>query len=120
MDYLKSAFGSGAVVSLLQAYADGLDTDAAWQRVYRVNRAAFEKGYRAHLDRVGNAPQETPVAKSLSLAELEQVARARPDANALTAQLAESYLIRGRTEDGARLADTVLARNAIHPPWPVR
>ena len=50
VDYMKAKYGADSVAKMLDAYRDGLDTTAALKRACEVDKAAFEKGYRAYLD----------------------------------------------------------------------
>jgi tetratricopeptide (TPR) repeat protein len=53
VEYVKKKYGPSAIGKLLAAYADGRGTaDALARACHNVSRSAFEKGYRAYLDKV--------------------------------------------------------------------
>jgi tetratricopeptide (TPR) repeat protein len=52
IQYIEKAYGPEAVGKLLAAFARGLDSAAAIKEGCKVEKAAFEKGYLAHLDGV--------------------------------------------------------------------
>src|SRR5262249_40164005 len=97
------------------AYADGLDTTAALKKACKVERAAFEKGYRAYLEEVvkalagGKAPE-----KKRTFEEVKAAHERNLDDLETAATLAEMYL--GRDPVKARqLAEGVLEKKKNHP-----
>src|SRR5260221_14586099 len=76
VEYMIKTHGIGAIGPMLNAYRDGLDTAAAIQKVCKVDKDAFEKGYRAYVTGVVKAiPSGTKKAgpeKPMTLAELEK------------------------------------------------
>ena len=52
VEYLIKTYGIGAIGPMLNAYRDGLSTAAAIRRVCKVDKDAFEKGYRAYVAEV--------------------------------------------------------------------
>lgn len=51
-EFMVAQYGEDSLVKLLGAYADNLPTDAAIRRCFGVEKAEFEKAYRAHVDRI--------------------------------------------------------------------
>jgi Flp pilus assembly protein TadD len=115
VEYIKKAHGAAAVGELLAAYADGLDTVAALKKACKVERAAFEKGYRAYLDEVvksiggGKAPE-----KKRTFEEVKAAHERNLDDLNTAAVLAEMYLSRDRVK-ARELAEAVLAKKKNHP-----
>jgi tetratricopeptide (TPR) repeat protein len=114
VEYLKHQFGERCVGEMLAAYRDGLDSAEAIARVCKVDRAAFEKGYRAYLDEVVKGIKSKPPEKSLSFTQLKEALKKDPDNLALKARLAEAYYSRDKGE-ARKLAKEVLARKDNHP-----
>jgi cellulose synthase operon protein C len=113
--YLVKTQGEPAIGKLLQAYADGLDTDAALPKAIGVTKADFEKGYRAFLeDRVRNLPIP-PVVKKLTLKELREAYKKMPDDADTCAMLADRHWQMGDTVLAKKFADEALIAKADHP-----
>ncbi len=115
VEYLTKAHGAKAVGAMLDAYRDGLGTAEAIKKVCKVDKDAFEKGYRRHLEEVvkglgGGKDAEKP----MTFAELQKAHKDDPDDDDVAARLAEELLRRDRAE-ARRLAQRVLDRKARHP-----
>jgi tetratricopeptide (TPR) repeat protein len=115
VQYLEKTHGEAAIGGFLKAFSEGLSTDAALERVCKVKKADFEKGYRKHLQALVVKFAGKASEKVLSFTELKK-AQARDPANAdLTAQLAERYLLLGNTKDAKQLAEQALDHKKNHP-----
>jgi tetratricopeptide (TPR) repeat protein len=115
VEYLKSTHGPTVISKLLEAYRDGADTTAAIERVCKVGKDAFERGYRKYLKQV--IPQN-PTGTQVDARSLQQVADAHtaaPDDADVAAALAARYFERGRHSEARKLVDAVLTRSAGHP-----
>jgi tetratricopeptide (TPR) repeat protein len=110
VQYMSEKYGPQTVGELLAAYRDGLDTDAAIAKVCKVDKAAFEKGYRAYLGDVVKSLRGRPVRKPLTFAQLQEAHDKEPDNFEVSAQLAEQYLLRQRLAEARGLVDAVLAK----------
>jgi tetratricopeptide (TPR) repeat protein len=115
VEHLKEKYGAGSIGELLTAYRDGLDTASAINKVCKVDKAAFEKGYRAHLDDVVKTLRGKPAEKKLSFDELRKAQEKDPENADLNAQLAEQYRLRGRRVEARKLAESALAKEKNHP-----
>jgi len=115
VEYMKEKYGPRTVGDLLNAYRDGLDTSAAIERVSKVDKATFEKGYRAHLETVVKTIKGKPAEKALTFQELKLAYQKDPGNNDVTAQLAEQNLRRRDLIEARKLADAVLAKKSNHP-----
>jgi hypothetical protein len=49
VEYINKKYGDKAIGKLLAAYEEGLETDAAIEKVFKVGKPAFEKDYVAFL-----------------------------------------------------------------------
>jgi cellulose synthase operon protein C len=114
VEYMKETYGPQTVGEMLQAYREGLDTASAIKKVCKAEKEAFEKGYRAYLDKLVTTLRGKPAEKAKSLAELEQAHEASPENAEVAARLAEEYLRRNRKADARKLADAVLQKHATH------
>jgi tetratricopeptide (TPR) repeat protein len=112
-------YGIGAVGPMLNAYKDGLDTAAALQKVCKVDKDAFEKGYKAYVTQVVKAipsgGKKATADKPMTLAELEKAHEKDPGDVDVTARLADQYSRRRRAADARKLAEKVLEKRPGHP-----
>jgi len=115
IEYLRKQHGPQAAGDMLAAYRDGLDTATAIQKVCKVDKAAFEKGYRAYLNEVVKGLKGKPPEKTLTFKQLQDAHTANPEDADLAARLAEQYLVRQRKAEALKLANAVLAKKKGHP-----
>jgi tetratricopeptide (TPR) repeat protein len=115
VEYLKSQYGPRAISEMLSAYREGLDSGAAIAMVCHVDKAAFEKGYRAHLEEVVKTIQGRPIEKKLTFNQLKKAHEAEPDNEDVAARLSEQYLIRRDKKQARSLAEEVLKKKPAHP-----
>jgi tetratricopeptide (TPR) repeat protein len=114
VEYLKLKFGDKAVGELLAAYGDGLSTAAAIEKVCKVDKDTFEKGYRAYLEEVARGIKGKPAEKAMTFSQLRDAVKKEPGNNDLKARLAEQYYSRDKAE-ARKLAEEVLAAKPNHP-----
>jgi tetratricopeptide (TPR) repeat protein len=115
VDYMKGKYGDQTVGELLAAYRDGLDTDAAIKKVCKVDKAAFEEGYKEYVKKeVGKIKGGKPLEKPKSKAELKKALEKDPDNVDLKAELALQTLGSDRVE-ARKLAKQVLEKKPKHP-----
>jgi tetratricopeptide (TPR) repeat protein len=118
VEYLIKTHGIESVGPMLNAFRDGLDTAAALSKVCKVDKDAFEKGYRAYVAEVvkliPSAGKREP-DKPMTLAELEKAHEKDPNDLDMAARLADQYSRRKRAADGRKLADQVLDKKPGHP-----
>jgi tetratricopeptide (TPR) repeat protein len=107
VEYVKLKFGDKVVGELLAAYRDGLDTAAALDKVCKVDKASFEKGYRAYLDEVAKGIRSRPPEKAMTFSQLREAQQKNPEDADLKARLAEMYYSRDKGE-ARKLAREVL------------
>jgi tetratricopeptide (TPR) repeat protein len=114
VEYMTSKFGPQTVGELLAAYAEGLETGAAVSKVCKVDRRAFEKGYRSYLNDVIKTLKSKPAEKPLTFRELQDAQKKDPDNADLAARLAEQYLRRKNHDKARELAEAALAKDKSH------
>src|SRR5213079_2716154 len=104
---------------MLNAYRDGLDTAAAIQKVCKVDKDAFEKGYKAYVTDVVKAipsgGKKAAADKPMTLAELEKAHEKDPDDVNVAARLADQYSRRRKSADARKLVEQVLKKEPGHP-----
>jgi len=94
-EFMVACYGEDSPVKLLRAYADNLATDAAIRHCFGVDKAEFEKSYRAYVDQVVSGLQDIIDSKPRSLQELKQLASESPQNADAWAELAREYLRAG-------------------------
>jgi tetratricopeptide (TPR) repeat protein len=114
VNYIKDKYGAAAVGGLLAAYGEGLGTTAAIERVCKVDKETFEKGYRAYLDEdIKPLLRGKPAEKKRTLAELKSAYEKENDMEA-GAELALQYLKRDRVQ-ARKIAEEVLDHKKKQP-----
>ena len=94
-EFMVARYGEDSLVKLLRAYADNLATDAAIRRCFGVEKAEFEKAYRAYVEQVLSGLQDLVDSKPRSLQELKQLTNDDPQNADAWAELAREYLREG-------------------------
>lgn len=115
VDYLVKTYGQKAVAGFLDAYRDGLDTAAALQKVCKVSKGDFEKGYRHYLEEMAKKMTGRLPEKRLTFKQLRDKHAKDPSNPDITAALAEQYLFLGNRQKARELADKALAKKENHP-----
>jgi tetratricopeptide (TPR) repeat protein len=114
VEYLKKTYGPEVVGGLLDAYRDGLGTDAAVKKVCKVDKAEVEKGYRAYLDEVVKGIAGKPAEKRKTLTQLKADHEKDPADPDAAAALAEATVGRDRVA-GRQLAEAAQEKKKGHP-----
>jgi tetratricopeptide (TPR) repeat protein len=114
VEYVVKTHGESVVGKLLEAYRSGAATDTVLKRVLGVEKAVFEKGYRAYLDEVVKTFGKRRVEKTMTFAELEAAAAKTPDDADLAARLANELSRRNKPAEAKKLVDAALAREKGH------
>jgi tetratricopeptide (TPR) repeat protein len=113
--YMVEKYGAECIPKLLTAYRDGLPTERAIPKVFAVDVATFEKGYRAFLDKVVFEIQASLPAKKKSPAEIEKAYLADPDNSRNAAEYAASLLEQRNPTKARELATKSLEKNEREP-----
>src|SRR5262245_29690573 len=115
VEYLTKTQGDKAIGRLLAAYEQGLDTDQALEKTFKITKAEFEKGYRAFLaERVQKGPKQV-AQKQMATKALQEAQAKNSDNPDLAAQLADRYYGLGKKKDARQLADQALKLKSLHP-----
>jgi tetratricopeptide (TPR) repeat protein len=115
IEFLRSRYGPEVIGGLLNAFRDGADAGTALAKVCKVDKAAFEKDYRAYVEEQAKALFVRPPEKPMTLPQLQRAHQEKPDDLDLAARLAEQHLARRQNAEARQLADEVLARGKTHP-----
>ncbi|MGE3806566.1 MAG: tetratricopeptide repeat protein, partial [Gemmataceae bacterium] len=113
VEYIEKTYGVAAIGGLLAAYADGLDTASALQKVCKVTKGDFERGYREYLQKVVASLRGRPAEKAMTYRELQAAHEKNPGDLDLAARLADMSLRRNKAE-ARKLADSVLQKKKDH------
>jgi cellulose synthase operon protein C len=114
VEYIEKTYGKDKIGDLLNAYRDGLDTVAALQKVCKVSKEDFEKGYKKHLAAVVKELGAATEGKPMTMEELKKAHEKDPDDADIAAKLAEMVVRRDRAE-ARKLAEKALAKTKGHP-----
>jgi len=117
VEYVIKTHGIGVVGKLLDAYRTSADTAAILKSVCGVDKADFEKGYRAYVEGVvkAGAGVARRAEKPMTFAELEAAHKKDADDVDIAARLAEQLVRRNKASEARKLVDAVLAREKGHP-----
>jgi tetratricopeptide (TPR) repeat protein len=115
LEYLKHRFQAAAVGGMLEAFREGLSTEAALQKVCQVSKEEFEGGYREYLKDAVRSLRSRPVERPFTFVQLQEAHEKDPNDPDISTRLAEQYLLRGRSRDARTLVDGVLAKKQGHP-----
>jgi tetratricopeptide (TPR) repeat protein len=115
VEYLNKTYGPAAVAELLNAYRDGLDTAAAIQKVCKVDKATFEKGYRAYLEDLVKEITGKAGRKVLSFKQAQEAHKQNPNDADVTAQLAYHFFQLSETDEARKLVNPLLERKPVPP-----
>jgi tetratricopeptide (TPR) repeat protein len=114
VEYLAKTYGDDKIGDMLDAFRDGLNAVAAIQKVCKVDKETFEKGYKKYLEEVAKGVGGKPGEKPLTLAELREAREKDPDNVDLKARMAEALVRRDRAE-ARKLAREVLEKTKDKP-----
>ncbi|MEX1095183.1 MAG: tetratricopeptide repeat protein [Planctomycetales bacterium] len=108
--YMIEKYGPETVPKLLAAYRANVGTDAAIPRVFGVDVATFEKGYREFIDEiVADLKRSAPAADPRPLAEIEKSYREKPDDAANAGAYARALLKTRERRQAREIAAKALA-----------
>jgi len=119
IEYLVKTHGQGSIAKLLNAYRDGQETAEAIRTACGVDKATFEKGYRAYVAEVVKPFKRTDKAekpmKPMTFDELEKANRDDPGDADIAAQLAEALVRRDSPKEAKKLIERILEADPTHP-----
>ncbi len=110
IQYIRETFGPSAIAEMLAAFGQGMEATAAIQKVCRVSKADFEKGYKKYLQKVVEGLHGKTSEKILTYNQLLQAHDDHPEDLDVSAQLAEQLLLRRDRVEARKLVEAVLAK----------
>jgi tetratricopeptide (TPR) repeat protein len=115
VQFLEKEFGPAVIGKMLAAFARGLGTAEALQEVCKVDKAAFEKRYRAHVEGVVRSLRGKKAnQKPRTLKQLQAEYKKDPGNAEVCAELALRTLPRNRVQ-ARKYAEQARERNKSHP-----
>jgi tetratricopeptide (TPR) repeat protein len=119
VDYMVKTHGQESVGKILNEFKAGKDTAAALKAACGVEKAEFEKGYKAFVTKLVTGLSGGTGAKAadkpMTFDELKAASEKDPDDLDLKAKLADQLFRRGMVGEAKKLADAVLEKDAGHP-----
>jgi cellulose synthase operon protein C len=93
VQYMREKFpGNYSDGKMLAAFREGMDAEAAINKVCKTDKATFERGYRDYLNEQVTKIKGKTVVKVMTLKELTEAQKADPDNPDLCAHLAEKLV----------------------------
>jgi tetratricopeptide (TPR) repeat protein len=115
VEYIEKKHGDKAIGQLLAAFAKGQSTVEALKEVCKTDRAAFEKGYRAHLEEVVKELRgKREPEKRRTIEELQAEYKKDPRNADVAAELA-ARIVATRRAEARKLAESALEIKKNHP-----
>ncbi len=118
VQFVIETFGIEAIAKLLKAYGEGLDDAAALPKSVGIDKAEFEKRYKAYVEKqvkgISARPNTTP-EKPMKFDELVKAHEAKPDDIDLAARVADAYERRRMSTEARKLVDDILKKSEGHP-----
>ncbi len=115
VEHMEKQYGPKTIGAMLAAFANGKNTEQAIQEICKVDKIAFEKGYRAYLEElVREIRGNQPIEKKRTFQELQAEYKKDPTNADVCAELAYR-LVSTRRVEARKLADEALSRKANHP-----
>ena len=113
--FVKKTYGDAAIGRLLAAYGEGVDDAAALKRACHVEKADFEKAYKAYiLAQVKGLQVGKAAPKPMTLTQLQAEHEKKPEDLDIAARLAERLMNR-EAGKARKLAEGVLEKKKDHP-----
>jgi len=115
LEYMIDKFGVEKPAELLVAYRNNLSTDQAIPKVFGVEKAVFERGYRDYLDAIVSGLRTRIFEKPVTPVQAEKEYRAQPDDTRRAARYAYELLKQNKRKDARKIALEALERNKSEP-----
>ncbi|HEY2251477.1 MAG TPA: tetratricopeptide repeat protein, partial [Planctomycetaceae bacterium] len=115
LEYMVDKFGAGKPAELLVAYRNNLSTDQAIPKVFGVEKAVFEQGYRGYLEEIVAGLRTRIFERPLTPVQAEKEYRAKPDDTRAAARYAYELLRQNKRKDARKIALEALDKNKSEP-----
>ena len=114
-EYMVERFGEASLSKLLDAYRRNRTTDQAVPEVFGVDKADFEKGYRAYLDKVVADIRKTDDETEKKPNQIEKNYEKNKDDPQAAAEYAQLLMMIKKRDDARTIVDAVLEKHPKHP-----
>ena len=113
--YMLKTYGPDSTARLLDAYRRNLSTDQALKELFKVEKADFEKGYKAYVEEIVAGLRGEKPEKKLSPAELEKAYKANPDDLIIAGRFAALMFEVGRRKQARDIALKIQQKDPHEP-----
>ncbi len=114
-EYMVERFGEASLSKLLDAYRRNRTTDQAVPEVFGVDKADFEKGYRAYLDKVVADIRKTDEETEKKPNQIEKNYEKNKDDPQAAAEYAQLLMAIKKRDEAREIIDSVLEKHPKHP-----
>lgn len=114
-EYMVERFGEESLGKLLDAYRRNRTTDQAIPEVFGVDKADFEKGYRAYLDKIVAGIRATADEPELRPNQIEKNYEKNKKDPEAASQYALLMLLVKKRDEARKIADEVLQKDPTNP-----
>ena len=114
-EYMVERFGEPSLAKLLDAYRRNRTTDQAIPEVFGVDKADFEKGYIAYLDKVVAEIRKTDDEPEIRPNQIEKNYEKNKKDPKAAADYAHLLLLVKKRDEARKLADEVLKKEPANP-----
>jgi tetratricopeptide (TPR) repeat protein len=114
IEYIEKTHGPASIGKLLASFAKGRNAVEALAEVCKVDRAAFEKGYKAYLGEVVKKVRGKAAPKRKTIEELREALKKDENDPDTNAELAYRLLNTKRAE-ARKLAEKAIEKKSDHP-----
>ncbi|MGE5192276.1 MAG: tetratricopeptide repeat protein [Deltaproteobacteria bacterium] len=114
-EYMLDKFGRDSTAKLLAAYRDNLSTDEAIPKVFGVEKAVFEQGYRDYLETIVSQLRGRRLEETVTPAEAEKAWRDHPDDTRVASRYAHELFKLGKRKEARKIALAALEKKKGEP-----
>ena len=114
-EYMVKRFGEPSLARLLDAYRRNRTTDQAIPEVFGVDKADFEKGYRAYLDQVVADIRQTDDEPDLKPNQIEKNYEKNKQDPQAAAEYAQLLMMIKKRDEARVIVEEVLQKHPKHP-----
>jgi tetratricopeptide (TPR) repeat protein len=113
--YMLERFGDDSLARLLDAYRQGMETNEAIPKTFKVSKEDFEKKYLEYVRKVGSGLGSFAIPKPPSFSEAQRFYRSNPKNPDAAANLAALLFARKQPDRARELAEEALKLKENHP-----
>ena len=114
-EYMAERFGEESLGKLLDAFRRNLTTDQAIPKVFGVDKADFEKGYREYLDKVVSGLRKSEDEADPKPSQIEKAYEKNKSDPKAAANYAKLMLLIKKRDEAKKIAEEVLKKDPSQP-----